>query len=183
MLTPFQTVGPFLHLGLRYGLGPMRGSGLTTPIVIRGRLIDGAGAGIPDGVLEFWAEGFDAIGRVCTEADGSYRLETRMPTSRELRPPTGDSPIQQTVGDCPPTEAGGLVDAPHFAVRVLARGVLTEYLTRVYFDGDSANERDAILCHVPVDRRATLIAGAVGADEYHFDIVLQGEQETVFFDV
>jgi protocatechuate 3,4-dioxygenase alpha subunit len=173
-LTPFQTVGPFLHLGLRYGLEPMTAPGLTTPIIIRGRLIDGAGAGMPDGVLEFWAEGFDAIGRVCTEADGRYLLETRMPISRDQGPPTEDSP---------PTEAGGLLDAPHFAVRVLARGILTEYLTRVYFDGEPANQRDAILRHVPADRRATLIAGAVGQHEYHFDIVLQGEQETVFIDV
>jgi len=162
-LTPFQTVGPFLHLGLRYGLEPMTASGLTTPIVIRGRVIDGAGEGVADGVLEFWAEGFDAYGRVCTGAGGGYRLETRMPMSREA--------------------PGRSSDAPHFAVRVLARGVLTEYLTRVYFEGEPANQRDAIWRQVPADRRATMIAGAVGAHEYHFDIVLQGEQETVFFDV
>ena len=42
--------------------------------MIHGRLLDGAGAGIADGVLEFWAPGFDAIGRVWTEADGGYRL-------------------------------------------------------------------------------------------------------------
>ncbi len=167
-LTPFQTVGPFLHLGLRYGLGPMTASGQATPIVIRGRLLDGAGAGIVDGVLEFWAAGFDGIGRVWTDGDGSYRLETRMP-----------APLQ---------DPRGSVAAPHFAVRVLARGVLTEYLTRVYFDGEPANEHDAILRAVPAGRRATLIAVAATSTgtippEYVFDIVVQGERETVFFDV
>jgi protocatechuate 3,4-dioxygenase alpha subunit len=146
----------------------MTASDQTTPIVIRGRLLDGAGAGIGDGVLEFWAAGFDGVGRVWTGADGSYRLETRIPMPRE--------------------EQDGSVAAPHFAVRVLARGVLTEYLTRVYFDAEPANERDAILRAVPADRRATLIAvpdapGGTVPSEYRFDIVLQGERETVFFDV
>lgn len=162
-LTPFQTVGPFLHLGMRDGLGPMTAAELTTPIVIRGKLIDGGGAGIPDGVLEFWAAGFDGIGRVWTDSEGGYRLETRMPVSRD--------------------EADGAVAAPHFVVRVLGRGVLTEYLTRVYFEGDPANERDAILRTVPAHRRATLVALAITTAEYHFDIVVQGEGETVFFDL
>jgi len=161
----------------------MTASGQTGPIIVRGRLLDGAGAGIPDGVLEFWAAGFDGVGRVWSDADGGYRLETRMPMSRE--------------------EPGGSVDAPHFAVRVLARGILTEYVTRVYFDGDPANEQDAILREVPADRRATLLAVATALsntalrntalsntalsntapNEYHFDIVVQGERETVFFDL
>ena len=66
---------------------------------------------------------------------------------------------------------------------MLARGILTEYLTRVYFDGEPDNERDAILLAVPADRRATLLARPGAANEYHLDIVVQGERETVFFDV
>jgi protocatechuate 3,4-dioxygenase alpha subunit len=53
-LTPFQTVGPYLHLGLRAGCEPMTAPGLSTRIVIEGRLLDGAGQGIVDGVLECW---------------------------------------------------------------------------------------------------------------------------------
>ena len=162
-LTPFQTVGPYLHIGLRAGLGPMTAPGLTTALVIRGRLLDGAGQGIGDGVLEFWAPGFDGMGRVWTEADGGFRLNTVKPVTR--------------------VEPGGAVHAPHFAVRVLARGILTEYLTRVYFDGEPDNERDAILRGVPAPRRATLMAVAGAGSEYHFDIVVQGERETVFFDL
>jgi protocatechuate 3,4-dioxygenase alpha subunit len=162
-LTPFQTVGPYLHLGLRVGREPMTAAGLTTPVVIQGRLLDGAGEGIPDGVLEFWAAGFDRLGRVWTEGNGGYRLSAVKPATR--------------------VDPGGAVHAPHFAVRVLARGILTEYLTRVYFDGDPDNERDAILRGIPADRRATLLAVRGAASEYHLDIVVQGERETVFFDV
>jgi protocatechuate 3,4-dioxygenase alpha subunit len=141
----------------------MSSPGLTASVTIQGRLVDGAGAGIGDGVLEFWAAGFDGIGRVWTEADGRYRLSAVKPPSR--------------------TGTDGAVHAPHFAVRVLARGILTEYLTRVYFDDEPDNARDLILRCVPEDRRGTLIAASSAPSEYHLDIVVQGDRETVFFDV
>ena len=162
-LTPFQTVGPYLHLGLRAGLAPMTSVQATTPITLRGRLIDGAGLGIADGVLEFWAAGFDGLGRVHTGDGGGYQLETHLPGSR--------------------CDANGDLHAPHFAVRVLGRGILTQYLTRVYFAGDGDNARDVVLQAVPADRRATLLATRAGPSEYHFDVVVQGERETVFFDL
>ncbi len=162
-LTPFQTVGPFLHLGLRAGHEPMTAQGLVTPIVITGRLLDGAGVGIEDGVLEFWAPGFDEIGRAWTEAGGGYRLVGVKPQAR--------------------VDPDGAVHAPHFAVRVLARGILTQYLTRVYFGDEPDNARDEVLRLVPQDRRATLIAVAATPPDYHLDIVVQGDRETVFFDV
>jgi protocatechuate 3,4-dioxygenase alpha subunit len=162
-LTPFQTVGPYLHLGLRAGLAPMTAPGRTMPIMIRGRLLDGATSGIGDGVLEFWAAGFDGLGRVWTFEDGSYELHATKPATR--------------------VEAGGAVHAPHFAVRVLARGILTEYLTRVYFADEPDNARDVVLQSVPAARRATLVAVPGAASDYHLHIVVQGEGETVFFDV
>jgi protocatechuate 3,4-dioxygenase alpha subunit len=162
-LTPFQTVGPYLHLGLRAGRDPMTAKGLDTPIVITGRLLDGAGAGIEDGALEFWAAGFDGIGRVWTETGGLYHLAAVKPRSR--------------------VEPSGAVHAPHFAVRVLARGILTEYLTRVYFDDEPDNAQDDVLRLVPEARRATLIAVAGVPPTYRLDIVVQGDRETVFFEV
>jgi protocatechuate 3,4-dioxygenase alpha subunit len=162
-LTPYQTAGPYLHLGLQAGRTPMTAPGLTTAIVVRGRMVDGAGAGIAEGVLEFWAAGFDGFGRVWTGPDGGYRLDTVKPVSRRAN--------------------GGAVHAPHFAVRVLGRGVLTEYLTRVYFDDEPDTERDVTLQAVPADRRATLVAKTAAPGEYHLDIVVQGPGETVFFDV
>jgi protocatechuate 3,4-dioxygenase alpha subunit len=161
--TPFQTVGPYLHLGLHVGRTAMTAPGLTTTMALRGRLLDGAGEGIAEGVLEFWAAGFDGFGRVWTGADGGYRLDAVKPASRR--------------------DAAGAVHAPHFAVRVLGRGVLTEYLTRVYFADDPDIDRDVVLQAVPADRRATLVARAHGDGEYHLDIVVQGPGETVFFDV
>ena len=161
--TPYQTVGPYLHIGLCEGRGPMSAPTLTAPIIISGRLLDGAGAGIGDGVVEFWAEGFDAIGRVWTETDGSYRLITCKPKPR--------------------TDADGSMHSPHLAVRVLARGILTQYITRVYFADETTNDRDLILSAVPVNRRDTLIASAIADAEYRFDIVVQGDRETVFFAV
>lgn len=162
-LTPFQTVGPYLHLGLRHGVGWMTSSGHTSPIIVRGRLLDGAGQGIPDGVLEFWADGFDAIGRAWTDEDGGYRLATRKPPAR--------------------VDENGDVHAPHFGVRVLGRGILTEYLTRVYFRGTVDLDHDVVLARVPAERRLTLIALAgPGPGEFTFDVVVQGERETVFFD-
>ncbi len=162
-LTPFQTVGPYLHLGLRAGLGPLTSPDATTPVVIQGRLVDGAGVGIGDGVLEFWAAGFDGVGRAYTAADGSYRLDGVLPLAR--------------------VDPDGHVHAPHFAVRVLARGVLTAYLTRVYFAGQLDNDRDLVLQAVPAHRRATLVAARSAPSEYQFDVIVQGEGETVFFDV
>jgi protocatechuate 3,4-dioxygenase alpha subunit len=141
----------------------MTAPGRTTPVALLGRLLDGAGDGMADGVLEFWAAGFDGLGRVWTGRDGRYRLETVKPATH--------------------VDAGGAVHAPHFAVRVLARGVLTEYLTRVYFADDPDTERDVVLQAVPAERRATLVAVAGAPGEYHLDIVVQGPRETVFFDV
>lgn len=159
--TPFQTVGPYLHIGLREGLAAMtRGDG-GPPMTVAGRLVDGAGAGIPDGVLEFWAPGFRTIGRAFTSADGSYTLETEAPGDASADP-------------------GG---APHFAVRVLARGILTQYMTRMYFDGHPANDADPVLAALPADRRTTLLARRHDAGRWTFDVVVQGRGETVFFDL
>jgi protocatechuate 3,4-dioxygenase alpha subunit len=66
---------------------------------------------------------------------------------------------------------------------VFARGVLNRLVTRVYFEDEPANERDFILGRVPAARRATLLARRSAQGRYQFDVVLQGEQETVFFDV
>jgi protocatechuate 3,4-dioxygenase alpha subunit len=79
--------------------------------------------------------------------------------------------------------AGAVMQAPHIAVSVFARGLLHRCVTRIYFaDEAEANAADPILSAVPADRRATLIAEPTD-DGYRFDIRIQGERETVFFDV
>ena len=161
-LTPFQTAGPFLSLGLRAGIG----SGETEAgslITIRGRLLDGGGQGIPDGVLEFWHPHLDALHRSLTAADGSFEVGLSRPRG--------------VAG------ADGRPQAPHIAIHVLGRGILTQYYTRLYFADDPLSGADPILQLVPEVRRHTLIATPLSPGEYRFDIVVQGESETVFFDL
>jgi protocatechuate 3,4-dioxygenase, alpha subunit len=161
-VTPFQTVGPFLRLGLRDGLArPAHPRGARV-IAITGRLLDGAGEGVPDGFLEFWHPGQPRVQRAATENDGTFAVET-------IKPEATPGP-------------GGVDQAPHLVVRVLGRGILTEYLTRIYFADESRNAVDPVLQLVPAHRRETLIASPVTEGAYRLDIVLQGEGETVFFD-
>ena len=79
---------------------------------------------------------------------------------------------------------GAKLQAPHFNVGVFARGILKRLFTRIYFAGDPANAVDPILGLVPADRRETLMAKPklAAPSLYTFDIVLQGPNETVFFD-
>jgi protocatechuate 3,4-dioxygenase alpha subunit len=161
-LTPFQTVGPYLSLGLHAGVVPaVEHDG---PLVtIRGRLLDGAGQGIPDGVLEFWHPQLTEIRRSLTAADGSFAVTLSRPVGvagSDARPP-----------------------APHLAARVLGRGILTQYYTRLYFPDEPLNDRDGVLQLVPESRRHTLIAIALSPPEYRFDVIVQGVGETVFFDM
>jgi protocatechuate 3,4-dioxygenase alpha subunit len=179
MLTPFQPVGPYFHVMLD-GLGRIprlaRDDARGDRITIAGVLRDGAGQPVADGMIEIWqadAEGryhhaedprmpsadpgFWGYGRVDTDDAGSYRFETIKP---------GRVPGQ----------------APHILVSVYAPGILKRCITRMYFDDDPANDADPTLQLVPAHRRHTLLATREGAG-YRFDIVLQGENETVFFDV
>lgn len=186
--TPNQTAGPFFHLGItRAGEEILVDAGQPGRIRIEGRVLDGAGDPVPDALLEIWqANGhgrynhpaddrddlpldaaFSGHGRCPTDAEGRYHFETVKP------------------GPVP-----GLIEtqAPHVVLQVFARGMLIHNTTRCYFDDDAANADDAVLQqHVPSDRRPTLIAtrqpDVGGAPSYRFDIVLQGDDETVFFDV
>ena len=75
------------------------------------------------------------------------------------------------------------LQAPHLLLGILARGILTRLVTRIYFADEPSTHEDPILSLVPADRRWTLIAKPVGDDRYRFDLTLQGNGETVFFDV
>ncbi|AYY14602.1 protocatechuate 3,4-dioxygenase subunit alpha [Actinobacteria bacterium YIM 96077] len=181
-LTPSQTVGPFLHVGLPWPDGPhVVPEGTPGAVWITGTVYDGDGVPIPDAVVETWqadpegrfdhpddprgsarsqVEGFRGFGRCPTDEDGRYAVHT-------VRP--GSLP-------CP----DGSTEAPHVNVSVLGRGLLDRVVTRIYFPGDDANHTDPVLCAVPEERRHTLIAAPDG-DGFRFDIWLQGDRETVFF--
>lgn len=185
--TPAQTVGPFFHYALTEvpvdELDPDGAAG--TPIVVVGTVYDGAGDPVPDAMVEVWQSdgagryrhpldgrssdvptSFIGFGRVATTAEGRYRIATVMPGTVPGR--------------------NGTIQAPHLNVHVFARGLLDKLSTRIYFSDHPANAEDPVLAAVPAERRDTLIAGGDGEDggvpRYRFDVVLQGERETVFFD-
>jgi protocatechuate 3,4-dioxygenase, alpha subunit len=161
-------------------------AGTPGAVTIIGRLYDGAGNIIPDGLIETWQAApdgrfahpgdprgpapagyrdFRGFGRCPTEPDGSYRIVTLKPGPL----PTAD----------------GSIEAPHLDVSVFARGLLDRVVTRMYFpDEQTANAADPALSSIaPPRRRATLIAVPEPGGELRFDIYLQGDRETVFFDV
>jgi protocatechuate 3,4-dioxygenase alpha subunit len=158
--TPAQTVGPFLHLALA---DPARRHPVAADdpgaVTIHGTVRDGAGAPVPDAVVETWQWG-GPFARCATGPDGDYEVRTRRP------------PAVVTLDGTP--------QAPHVAISVFARGLLDRVVTRAYFDGDPANGADPVLAVVGA-RAATLLAHPDGPSSYRFDICLQGPDESVFF--
>ena len=180
--TASQTVGPFFNFGLTTNaqLGKLAGPEVGGErIRLSFRVIDGDGAPAPgDVMIEIWqADGgghyahpldegsFHGFGRLETDLDGCCTFET-------IRPGRVPGP-------------DGRLQAPHITALVFARGLLKHLHTRVYFAGDPANDDDPVLSLVPAERNGTLLARQVEADAaaWSFDIVLQGDGETVFFAV
>ncbi len=181
--TPSQTVGPFFSFGLEWEDGPFAvAEGTAGAIRLEGRLLDGLGNPIPDGLIETWQA--DPDGRFAHPDDprgavewGDFRGFARCPTDGEGR----WSVLTLKPGSVPGPR--GLTQAPHVAVSVLARGVLTRLATRIYFgDEEEANAADPVLGSLRggESERQTLIAAPVDGG-YRLDIHLQGPVETVFF--
>ena len=156
--SPSQTIGPLYGFSLMWpGSEQAADPGQPGTVRIRGRVFDGAGAMVayPELMLELWAG--DQFARTRTDPDGAFSAVLAKPAA-----PTGQ--------------------APHVNVTLFSRGLLKQAQTRLYFpDEAAANAADPVLTAVPADRRPTLIARQDGADLV-FDIHLQGDQETVFFD-
>lgn len=196
--TPSQTAGPYVHIGLAPGAAGFDiydrelGWDIAGPnakgerIRVEGVVIDGTGSPIKDVLLEAWQpnadgvfahpedgrpveEGFRGWGRVITDfATGEWGFDTVKPGPSAAR--------------------NGLLSAPHITLWIVARGINVGLNTRVYFDDEAeANAADPVLNLIEWERRrATLIAKRTedtGTPVYRFDVQLQGENETVFFDV
>jgi len=186
--TPSQTVGPFFHVGIGTDGGEnvlVTDETQGEQILIRGRVLDGEGVGVPDALLEIWQA--DAGGRYNhpddprhAEADPHFRGFGRADTIDD-----GKFSIR-TIKPGPVPFDGERMQAPHINVRVFSRGMLTHAYTRIYFsDEEAANAADPVLNLVDPERRHTLIARRHeqgGLPVYVFDIRLQGRDETVFFD-
>jgi protocatechuate 3,4-dioxygenase alpha subunit len=198
--TTSQTVGPFFQIGLaRFYIDDLTGAGVSGDVVeIEGRVFDGDAQPVPDGVIEIWqadAQGryahsefseelkniqqnnaeakghtqarggqgsFWGFGRVPTQADGSFRFKIIKPG----RVPAPDGTLQ----------------APHIAVSIFTRGLLRRLVTRIYFPDEPSNAKDFALKLVEAGRRHTLTAKKLSDGRLEWNVVLQGANETVFFD-
>ena len=188
MQTPSQTVGPYFAYGLtpeqyRYDFNSWTTSDMISELGSRisgtseiqnpnseianwGRVLDGNGEPIPDAMVEFWLDDGEqqCLGRCGTGTDPQHRFWFR--TTK-------------------PNAAAG--NAPFLTVIVFMRGQLIHAFTRIYFEDEAErNAEDPVLQSVPAERRHTLLAEvADGAPDrrYCFDIHMQGENETVFFDL
>lgn len=187
--TSSQTVGPYFSIGLK----ALYCAELADPqvpgqhITIHGRILDGDGKPVPDAVFETWQAdaqgkyahpeddtqnagrtGFLGFGRIPADKDGRFRFSTIKP------------------GAVPGPD--GTTQAPHILVSVFMRGLLTRLVTRIYFPREALNDEDYVLRLLEPARRTTLIAKAVPSpgDElqgvFEWNVILQGTDETVFFD-
>jgi protocatechuate 3,4-dioxygenase alpha subunit len=164
--TASQTVGPFFEIGLTQLRREQTGRAQPGESVvrIRGRVVDGAGAPVSDVVIEIWPSKSEGdFGRVYPNESGEFSFSTVQP-GRVAGP-------------------NGALQAPHLAVMLLMRGLLKPLVTRMYFPDDEANDTDPVLALVKRERRSTLIARATDdVGSFHWDVVLQGADETVFFE-
>ena len=193
--TASQTAGPYVHIGLAPGAAGFDiyrqelGWDIAGPdaagerIRIEGVVLDGTGAPVKDVLIEAWqadaagvhahredprhasvAPGFRGWGRVITDFEtGVWGFDTIKPGSVMGR--------------------NGRPMAPHISLWLVARGINVGLNTRLYFE-DEDNSADPVLNLIEqANRRTTLIAKKTGPGQYRFDIRLQGEGETVFFDV
>lgn len=160
--TPSQTVGPFYGFALPFDSDADAVTpGTPGAIRIEGRLLDGAGEAVRDGLIEVWAD--EQFARCRTDLEGAFHFSVRKPA--------------------PALHLDGHVAAPHLNVTVFARGLLRHVATLMYFpDEAKANSTDPILELVEPARRHTLVARNDGG-ALEFDVRLQGEGETVFFEL
>ncbi|MFX0556570.1 protocatechuate 3,4-dioxygenase subunit alpha [Maribacter sp. CXY002] len=170
--TPSQTIGPYFAYGLtpeQYGYdfkslvdGTMANvKAHQNTITITGRVFDGKGVAVDDAMVELWQNDGEhqLFGRygTGTKPDNSFEFRTIKPKSVDGQ-------------------------APFINVILFMRGQLLHSYTRLYFSDEVLNDTDVVLNAIPKERRNTVIAKKSGS-EYVFDIHMQGEQETVFFQI
>lgn len=165
-ITTSQTIGPFSHEAWRWACDATASVDSTAPtLTIRGVIRDGDGRPIDDAMLEAWApaapepekaHAIPGFRRIASGLDGGFHFTL--------------SAAPQGAGQ------------PVAYVTVFARGLGKHQFTAVFLEDDASLAQSAILEQVPAARRATLIARKTGDAAYAWDVSMQGEQETVFFD-
>jgi protocatechuate 3,4-dioxygenase alpha subunit len=184
-LTPSQTAGPYLAIGLVGGPLTNRLVDASDPraLRVRGLLLDGAGDPVTDGLVEIWQA--NAAGRYAHPADDRAEIPLEDGFSGFGRSDTADGGRFEFVtvkpGRAPWVD--GRLQAPHLLVGVFARGLLKRVATRMYFPGEErANAEDPVLAGLDPQERSTLV-GRAEDGAVRFDVVLQGAGQTTFFAV
>ena len=198
--SPSQTAGPYIHIGATPNWVEITGVWdedlglvLVGPetkgerILVKGRIFDGSGHPIKDALVEIWQADADGLYNSPEEkrgkADPNFVGWGRQPTDGT----TGEYRFETIKPGRVPYKDGRLM-APHITVWIVARGINIGLHTRLYFgDEAAANAECPVLARIEHKvRLATLIAARSeenGMPAYTFDIHLQGDKETVFFDI
>lgn len=194
--TPSQTAGPYVHIGCTpnfsgitdvyeadLGVAMVNDKTLGERITIRGHVFDGTGTPLRDALLEIWQADsnglYNSPSELRGEADPNFTGWGRCPTNME----TGEFVFETIKPGKVPYKDGRLM-APHVSVWIVARGINIGLQTRIYFDDHkAANDQDPILMRIEHKNRVPTLVAKRDGSTYFFDIHLQGDKETIFFDV
>ncbi|MBZ3695788.1 protocatechuate 3,4-dioxygenase subunit alpha [Phyllobacterium calauticae] len=194
--TPSQTAGPYVHIGCTpnfsgitgvyatdLGIAMVNDKTLGERITLRGRIFDGTGTPLRDALVEIWqadAAGlYNSPSEMRGTADVNFTGWGRCPTDME----TGDYVFETIRPGRVPYKDGRLM-APHVTLWIVARGINIGLQTRLYFaDEEAANAEDPVLQRIEHRNRVPTLLARKDGSTFHFDIHLQGEKETVFFDI
>ena len=195
--SPSQTAGPYVHIGLTPNFSGISGvydrdlgsemvNDMTRGqrIAVRARVLDGTGTPLKDALIEIWQADSDGLHNSPSEkrgaADPNFSSWGRKATDMV----SGECVFETIKPGRVPFKDGRLM-APHITFWIVARGINLSLHTRMYFaDEEAANAEDPVLARIEHRSRVpTLIAERQGDDAYVFDIRLQGDKETVFFDI
>ncbi|MCY6380126.1 protocatechuate 3,4-dioxygenase subunit alpha [Hoeflea prorocentri] len=194
--SPSQTAGPYVHIGCApnfigiegvfdhdLGVSMVNDDTQGERISISGQIFDGTGTVLKDALLEIWQADsnglFNSPGETRGAADPNFTGWGRQPTDIDsglyrfdtVKP--GRVPLQD-----------GRLQAPHVNLWIVARGINLGLNTRVYFsDEEAANAEDPVLARIEHRVRVPTLIASRESDNYRFDIHLQGDKETVFFDI
>lgn len=189
--TPSQTAGPYVHIGCmptyagnagaydhEIGESPIADGAKGEVIEITGEVIDGTGWALRDAMMESWQPDAEGIFPGQDGADPKVSGYCRFAADAE----TGKFTLR-TVKPGAVAARGGKMQAPHISLWVVARGINVGLQTRIYFE-DEDNSGDPLLSRIEQRNRVeTLIAKKTGDGQYTFNVVLQGDNETVFLDI
>jgi protocatechuate 3,4-dioxygenase alpha subunit len=199
--TTSQTVGPYFQIGLaRFYINDLTGPGVSGEVIeIEGRVFDGDGQPVSDGVIETWqtdAQGRYAHPEFLEELGSIPENDLRVKEHPQMQggglagfrgfgrvPTQPDGSFRfKTIKPGRVPAPDGTLQAPHIAVSVFTRGLLRRLVTRIYFPDEPSNAEDFALKLVESVRRPTLIAKKLRDGQLEWNVALQGADETVFFD-